>query len=125
MSNSSVLIIENDLDLCNMVAHALKPYQCTVLTAQDGSKGLSILRETIPTLVILDLSLPYISGEIIVQYIRSEPRLNNTKIVLVTIADLNKIGKLEEQVDYIFQKPYPLGAFRDALDHLLGVPTAS
>jgi DNA-binding response OmpR family regulator len=125
MSNSFVLIIENDLDLCNMVAHTLKPYGCAVFTAQDGSKGLAILHEITPTLVILDLSLPYVPGEKIIHYIRNEPRLKNTKIMLVTIADLRKIDKVQEQVDRVFQKPYPLDAFRDALDHLLGAPAAS
>jgi DNA-binding response OmpR family regulator len=116
---SFILVIENDQDLSKMIVRVLEPSGHTVVTAADGASGLAILRGAIPALVILDLGLPYVSGEEILTYINDEPRLAGVKIVLVTVMDDWKTRHLRPRVERIFQKPYVLSEFREVVEELL------
>lgn len=117
--NRNVLIIEDDEDVCRMMAHALSPFDCKITTANDGATALELLLEIQPSLVILDLSLPYVSGEEVLQFIKAEPSLANTRVIIVTVHGPEYTAMFEGVADNIFQKPYRLQEFRSALSQVL------
>lgn len=57
-----ILIIEDDLAILRGLKDNLEFEKYEVLTATDGEKGYSLIKEKKPDLIILDLMLPRMSG---------------------------------------------------------------
>lgn len=113
------MIVEDDADIASMVKHALRPFECEIITARDGAEAEKMLDEHQPQLVILDLNLPFIPGDQLLQQIRTTPHLQNTRVIVVTVYGRDKLPALAEEADYFFQKPYPLQDFRDTVADIL------
>ncbi len=58
----TVLIIEDDKEILELLAKKIEGSGYKVLIAQDGEEGLRILREEKPDLVLLDIILPNVDG---------------------------------------------------------------
>lgn len=70
-----------------------------------------------PAVVVLDLHLPRISGEQILNHIRADSRLAHTCIIVAT-ADPVKADALAEQTDLVLIKPISFGQLRDMAKRL-------
>ncbi|MHB8627708.1 MAG: response regulator [Aggregatilineales bacterium] len=81
-----VLIIDDDQDNANMIGRMLADIDatCTVWKAYSGREGLALMREQTPSMVILDLRLPDISGLTIVRYMRTVPQFAQIPVLLVS-----------------------------------------
>ena len=104
MDNSLAFVIEDDAAHLDLFSEALKKAKFEVEAFRDGQAALSRLTETIPDLVLLDLHLPHVSGADILSYIRSDPRLKNTRVVLAS-ADPQMASLLREKADLVLIKP--------------------
>ncbi len=78
------LVVEDDESLADIFATTLQEAEYETGVAPDGDTALSRLRELTPDLILLDLHLPGVSGESILQQIRSEDRFANTWVALAT-----------------------------------------
>jgi CheY-like chemotaxis protein len=84
MSNPSVLIVDDKVDLLELFSASLRRLPYRVLTAQSGERALEILEEETPILIVLDVAMPHVSGIDVLRRIRANPRLASTKIMLLT-----------------------------------------
>src|SRR5690349_12988407 len=57
-----VLVIEDNKDIRDLLALFLLKMGCHILEAEDGRQGVRLARESHPDLVLMDLSLPQLSG---------------------------------------------------------------
>lgn len=78
----------------------------------NGRVALERLHTVTPNLVILDLHLPEVSGKDILEYIRSEPRLGKTMVVIAT-ADAIMGESLRDDADFVLIKPITFAQLRD------------
>jgi DNA-binding response OmpR family regulator len=62
MTKKTILVVEDELDILQLVAHNLKSADFDVLTAQDGYGALSVAKNHLPQLIILDLMIPGLDG---------------------------------------------------------------
>lgn len=97
-----VLLIEDDPLLIDIYSTKLKESGFEVEVAEDGEKGLKILEQSIPDLVLLDIVLPKQNGWEVLSAIRSNEKLKGLKVVL-----LSNLGQKEE-----IEKGLSLGADR-------------
>lgn len=104
MDNPFALIIEDDTKLATIFSHALQQAEFETEIALNGGIALERLTAIIPTVVLLDLHLPYASGIDILQYIRANQRLAKTRVIVVT-ADLFRAKALQDEVDSVLLKP--------------------
>jgi DNA-binding response OmpR family regulator len=96
------VVIEDDTQLSFIISVALGGAGYQVRTASDGRAGKALLEEAEPTLIVLDIDLPYISGIDLLRHIRATPRLARTWVLLNT-ADAIKSAYLTEIDDpYLF-----------------------
>ncbi|WP_246027421.1 ATP-binding response regulator [Novosphingobium umbonatum] len=58
----SVLLIDDDPDQLGLLRGLLEPLGFTIMTANDGDKGLALARQHKPELVLLDVTMPGLSG---------------------------------------------------------------
>ena len=106
----SVLLIEDDRDMRELVAGHLEHSGFDVLKAEDGIKGQALALQYSPDIVLLDLMLPNVDGLTLCQRLRRDERTSNIPILMITA-----LGGLKDKVtgfnsgadDYI-TKPFDL-----------------
>ena len=69
--NGTVLCVDDDRNLCQILARALSEEGYEVHTAFDGDEALALVRETAPDLVLLDLILPRRDGFAVMEAVRA------------------------------------------------------
>jgi len=94
--NKTVLIIEDDKVLVNMYNDKFTLSAFTVMTADDGQKGLDLAITQQPDLILLDLGLPKLNGEAVMESLRTTNWGKTVPIIILT--NLNVDGKILEAV---------------------------
>ena len=104
---SKVLLVEDEPALVESVAYSLTREGFAVITATDGERALERFRAERPSLVILDLMLPKLSGLDVCRAIRSESQV---PIVILTAKDseADKVAGLELGADDYVTKPFSI-----------------
>lgn len=82
-SVGNLLVIEDNEDNMATIQAILKG-KYNILEAFDGEQGLSIARSQKPDLILLDLSLPKISGEALLKILKEEINTQNIPVIVVT-----------------------------------------
>ena len=76
MAKPIILLVEDLDDNATLVRKVLTARGYEVLWANTGEKGLDMAVENPPGLILLDLGLPDIDGQTLVQYFRNIPEVN-------------------------------------------------
>ena len=106
------IIVEDDRKLADIFARALQEAGFRTETIEDGDIALARLSAKRPFLVILDLHLPYIAGDDILHEIRSDPKMENTKVIVAS-ADPSLAATLTHKADLVLYKPVSYRQLRD------------
>ena len=103
--NKTILIIEDEEDIRDIVAHYIKKEGYIVKTAENGKDGISIVLNEKIDLIILDLMLPDISGY---DVCREVSKGNNIPIIMLTARNdiVDKVRGLELGADDYITKPF-------------------
>jgi two-component system phosphate regulon response regulator PhoB len=103
-----ILVIDDEADVLDMLIINLRAAGFTVVTAEDGASGLVKARTQPPSLIILDLMLPKMSGLEICKVLKSETATKNIPIIMLTAKaeDVDKIVGLELGADDYVTKPF-------------------
>lgn len=115
--NPLALIIEDEADLASIFADALQAAQFKTEIITDGAVAQTRLNEVIPQLVVLDIRLPNISGEVLLRQIRSTPALAGVKVVIAS-ADPIMADLLSPDSDLVLIKPVSFSQLRDLAQRL-------
>lgn len=117
--NELALIIEDDEDLANIFAEALRGVGFQVEIVADGRIGQQRLKHGPPPyLILLDMHLPHISGaDLLTNIIHKDERLANA-IVIITTADARMGEAYTEQADFVMIKPISFVQLRDLTSRL-------
>jgi DNA-binding response OmpR family regulator len=106
------MIVEDDEKLSEIYSMAVEAAGFTVRAIHQGDLALLEVAALQPRLVILDLQLPSVSGEVILKAIRGNDNLRKTKVI-VTTADAIRASMLEEDGDLVLIKPVSFSQLRD------------
>jgi DNA-binding response OmpR family regulator len=101
----TVLIVEDERKLRDLIRGYLERDGITVLSAGTGAEGLSLASTASPDLIVLDLGLPDISGETVAREVRSSSRV---PIIMLTARaeEADRIHGLELGADDYVTKPF-------------------
>jgi CheY-like chemotaxis protein len=102
LQQKSILIVEDDHELRRMFRYALSVAGYSVKEASDGIHALRLIEQERPDLIILDISLPLMSGLDVQQEIAAHSHTRDIPTVIVTAsaADLDGVG-----ADCVLRKP--------------------
>jgi CheY-like chemotaxis protein len=114
-------IIEDYEDQIVVFRKALEMAGYEVEVAEDGAVAQQRLGEITPDLVILDLHLPKVSGNVLLKQIRSEARLDKTRVWVAT-ADASLGEQLRGQADLVLLKPVSFSQLKQLAERYIGQP---
>src|ERR1700741_1113908 len=104
-SRSTLLVIDDDRELCTMLAEYLAPEGFTTVTAGTGREGLEQLGRAAVDLVVLDVMLPELSGFDVLRRIRAVSRV---PVIMLTARgeEVDRVVGLEMGADDYLAKPF-------------------
>lgn len=106
----NILIIEDDADIAESLHYNFKREGFRSMIAESGEKGLRLALDdkNSPSLIILDLMLPGMSGMELCRRLRREHATENTPIIMLTAkaAETDKIAGLDTGADDYIVKPF-------------------
>ncbi len=103
-----VLMIEDDVKLCEVVCYQLEREGFTVDVCHDGDDGLRWIRQQAHDLVILDRMLPTVSGTTVLQRMRADGI--TTPVLILTALDTvaDRVAGLDAGADDYLTKPFDI-----------------
>ncbi|MDZ7780845.1 MAG: response regulator transcription factor [Gemmatimonadota bacterium] len=103
-----VLVVEDEHDIAALIAYQLTREGFRVETAGNGPEALDAVGREIPDLVVLDRMLPGLSGDTVLEQLRSEPSTVNIPILVLTAKreQEDRISGLELGADDYLTKPF-------------------
>lgn len=101
----SILIVEDEPDIREMIEEALTQPEYTIYTAGDGQEALELIRQNDFDLIILDLMLPKVNGMTVLKKVREQ---NTVPILILSAKDgeFEKVLGLEYGADDYITKPF-------------------
>ncbi len=123
----SILVIEDEPDLRNGLKHNLELENYVVDTAATGTEGLAKAKSLEPSLILLDLMLPELSGLEVLRQLRDEGNVTPVIILSAKGQDHEKVEGLELGADDYVSKPFGLEELTARIRAVLrrGKPTES
>lgn len=108
MANETILIIEDEKNIVELVKFNLEQEGFRVLAASRGNTGLEMALGEKPALLILDLMLPEITGIEICKILRQNPKTKTLPIIMLTArgTEADKVLGLELGADDYITKPF-------------------
>ena len=102
---NKIAIIEDDIDICNMIAKFLENNKYIVHYALNGAEGIELCKSLVPDLIILDIMLPRLNGNDVLQRLR---KFTNAPVIVVSAKTMvqTKIDLLKLGADDYMTKPF-------------------
>jgi DNA-binding response OmpR family regulator len=102
-----VLLVEDEPSLAESIRYSLERECCRVVIAPDGERAMQLARSERPSLVLLDLMLPKLSGLDVCRLMRQE---STVPILILTAKDTeaDKVAGLELGADDYVTKPFSM-----------------
>ena len=108
MTTEKILIVEDETDVADLLAHHLKGAGFSVEIANNGRTALSAVKNQPPSLVVLDLMLPEMSGLDLCRILKSDPRTSKIAVVMLSakIEEIDRVLGFELGADDYVVKPF-------------------
>ena len=114
MNKQSILLVEDDEDILQLLAFNFESAGFDAHTAEDGAVGLAKARRHKPDLVVLDLMLPGMNGFDVCKELKRDPETMDIPVIMLTARseEVDRIVGLELGADDYVVKPF---SFRELL----------
>jgi two-component system phosphate regulon response regulator PhoB len=108
MAKTTVLVVEDEPDILQLIAHNLRSADFEVLTTEDGYDALTLARTHRPDLIILDLMLPGLDGLEVCKQLKRGSATQNIPVLMLTARgeEVDRIVGLELGADDYVVKPF-------------------
>jgi CheY-like chemotaxis protein len=90
MKRPTILVVDDDPHFRELYKTALGFCGFDVLTASDGLIALETIEQTTPSLIILDLNMPYVDGWSVIRELAGHDSTRAIPVIVVTGADVDK-----------------------------------
>jgi DNA-binding response OmpR family regulator len=119
-----ILVVDDHPAVVGLISDALMAQGFTVLSAENGTDGLAVIEEQDPDLVILDITMPVMSGLEVLRALRSKPETLYLPVILLTGRDghADVLDGWMGGADRYLTKPCNIGELLAAGKEMLGAP---
>jgi DNA-binding response OmpR family regulator len=121
-ASSEILVIEDDPSAARLLRAYLEGDGYRVRVAADGDQGLVEARQSPPAAIVLDVILPGLDGWDVLRQLKTDERLREIPVIIVTVVDEREVGLALGAADYLV-KPVERSALLACLTRI-SRPTA-
>lgn len=117
----TVIYVEDEPAVQRLVQFWLEDAGFEVLLAGDGAEGMELIRRTQPDLVVTDALMPVLTGDELVEQLKTDPALRHIPIIMATAAasPLRVQKMLDLGCSSVIAKPMEEQAFLRAVEDAL------
>lgn len=110
MTKETILIIEDEQDIRELLIYNLQAGGYNTLDSGDGKAGLEIARLKLPDLILLDLMLPGLDGLSVCRELERDPNTSSIPIIMLTAKgeEIDRVVGLELGADDYMVKPFSI-----------------
>jgi len=101
VEGSSVLVIDDDPSVRDVVKRSLSKEGVSVMTASSGEEGLELARKHRPDVITLDVQMPGMDGWEVLKTLKSDPELRQIAVIMMTNIDEKTTGYALGAAEYM------------------------
>jgi len=105
MDKKTVLLIDDERELVDMVKIRLEANGYDVIPAYNGEEGVNAAKEKNPDIVLLDIMMPKKDGYTVLKDLKADEKLNKVPVIIITAKPKMKDLFEIEGVNYYIVKP--------------------
>ena len=114
-----VVLIDDDVAMHDLIRRTLAKVGLTLVGATDGEKGMQIVRESKPKLLLLDVLMPGRDGWSILRECKSDPELKDMPVIMVSQLSQDTLADSLGADDYL-TKPIDRAHFLKTVKRIVG-----
>jgi DNA-binding response OmpR family regulator len=118
LESARILVVDDDPDLCDLIAICLSTEGYSVASARDGRSALEEVARFAPTLILLDLGLPVLDGRGFAMRLRAAGK--STPLVVVSAAAEARTIAREIGSTAFLEKPFSIDELLDVVARIAG-----
>lgn len=115
---ATILIVDDEPILRQLFQRVLEHEGHTVMTAGNGREALSVMRERVPDLIMLDMMMPTMDGTTFLRLMRRHPEWARVPVVIMsavaTETHIRNVGALGVK-DYLLKAGFSLPVLRERI----------
>ena len=122
MTNATILIVDDDPNIRELLSVNLMSAGYAVVEASDGREAIGKMQDSPPDLIVLDIMMPEIDGWEFCKFVRDDPLLEKIKIIMLTARGTEKdklIGREIFKADEYMTKPFDIDHLKNTIGRLL------
>lgn len=100
-AENTVLVIDDDPTIHDLLQRFLAKDGFRVLAADSGEKGIQLAREFHPKVITLDVLMPVMDGWAVLRELKNDPSTSRIPVVMLTMTDNKKLGYSLGATEYI------------------------
>ena len=108
MAKVSIVIVEDDRDILKLLAYNFRAGGYEVATCETGHEAISLVKQRLPDLVLLDLMIPGVDGLEVCKELKRNPATSKIPVIMLTARgeEVDRIVGLELGADDYVVKPF-------------------
>ena len=121
----NILIVDDSKVMRAMILKTLRMAQVPlgdVHQAENGQKGLDLLDQQWVDLAIVDINMPVMNGEEMIDRMKENPEMKDIPVIVIsTEGSKTRIERLEHKGAVFIHKPFSAETVRDTINNILGL----
>jgi CheY-like chemotaxis protein len=119
--SARILIVEDHPTMREAMRLVLEGEGFDIDEASDGAQALSAVHQEPPDLVLLDMSIPGVSGPDVLAAVKRDPTTSEVRVIVVTATgEEGRAAAMAGGADHYFTKPFSPIALLQAVEEVLG-----
>ena len=124
--SARILIVEDHPTMREAMRLVLEGEGFDIDEASDGDQALAAVQEERPDLVLLDMSIPGVSGPDVLAAVKKDPDNSTVRVIVVTATgEEGRAAAMAGGADHYFTKPFSPIALLQAVEEVLGPEDAT
>jgi PAS domain S-box-containing protein len=103
-TRGKILVIDDDHNARQLIKRNLEDQGYSVITAEDGSDVLALVKNEKPVLITCDIMMPNVDGWAVLQMLKSDPETESIPVIMVSMVDDGSKGVALGAVEHL-RKP--------------------
>ena len=101
-----ILVVDNDPDTVELIGNVFAEAGYQIITAYNSKDAIKSIRDSLPDLIVLNLTMPEVSGFDVIEYMKTEEEVRDIPLIVLTHKDLSEkeISELNGRIQGILNK---------------------